>query len=61
MFSKNREKIDKTEQIIAGLIIITMNLETELKHVRAERKKIKTIVDRLENLLDNDEIRQTYV
>ena len=61
MFSKNREKIDKTEQIIAGLIIITMNLETELKHVREERKKIKTIVDRLENLLDNDEIRQTYV
>lgn len=62
MFNKNREKIDKLEQMICVLIIMNRNLESEIQNVREERKKMRELVNKLEALSNSEKVqRETYI
>jgi len=62
MFNKNREKIDKLEQMICVLIIMNRNLESEIQSVREERRKMRELVNKLEALSNSEKVqRVTYI
>ena len=62
MFNKNREKIDKLEQMICVLIIMNRNLESEIQSVREERRKMRELVNKLEALSNSEKVqRETYI
>jgi len=61
MFNKKRETIDRAEQLICCLIILNRNLESELKIVRDERRKMQQIIARLDAMSNPEKMLKTYV
>ena len=61
MFFKKTDRF-KFEQLVAALIILINNLESQLDHVRAERKKLAELVKEVELIVQQSKKpKQTYV
>ena len=61
MFFKRNDRF-KFEQLVAGLIILMNNFQTELNHVRVERKRLEELVKEVEEILkQSKKPQQTYV
>ena len=60
MFYKKSDRFH-TEQIIAGLLILIRNLETELQNLRNERTKLAQLTKEIEKIIEETKPKQTYV
>ena len=61
MFNKKREQIDRAEQLICCLIILNRNIESELKIIREERKKMQQMIARFGEVTNPEKVQKTYV